>query len=138
LSLDAPRLNTLYNISFIVVGVLIASWAEIDFHLAGVVFQILGIAFEATRLVMVQRLLSAKEYKMDPLVSLYYFAPVCATMNIVIFLAVEARTLAWADVTAKVGLWTLLANAVVAFGLNVAVVFLVYSLPSPCAGAWGC
>ncbi|KAF8533604.1 triose-phosphate transporter family-domain-containing protein, partial [Trichophaea hybrida] len=126
LSLEPPHLSTLSNISFIVIGILIASYVEIDFHLSGVIFQILGIAFEATRLVMVQRLLSAKEgYKMDPLVSLYYFAPVCAGMNFLIFLAVEARSLSWADVTGKVGVGVLIANACIAFGLNVAVVFLI-------------
>ncbi|KAF8246204.1 TPT-domain-containing protein [Wilcoxina mikolae CBS 423.85] len=126
LSLEPPHLSTLSNISIIVLGILIASYVEIDFHLSGVIFQILGITFEATRLVMVQRLLSAKEgYKMDPLVSLYYFAPVCAGMNFLIFLVVEARSLSWADVTGKVGVGVLLANACVAFGLNVAVVFLI-------------
>ena len=30
---------------------------------------------------MVQRILSSPEFKMDPLVSLYYFAPACAAIN---------------------------------------------------------
>lgn len=130
LSLSTPSLRTLANVAFIVVGVVIASWGEISFDATGVVYQALGICFEATRLVMVQRLLSANEYKMDPLVSLYYFAPVCAVINGVFFLAIEARELDWfADVMGKVGLLMLLMNACVAFGLNVSVVFLVRSLP---------
>jgi len=40
------------------------------------VFQASAIVMESIRLVMVQKLLSSPEYKMDPLVSLYYFAPV--------------------------------------------------------------
>jgi len=67
---------------------------------------------------------SSSEFKMDPLVSLYYFAPVCAIMNGVtaLFLEVPNMTL---DHVYSVGLFTLLANAMVAFGLNVSVVFLV-------------
>jgi hypothetical protein len=129
MGLESPQLKTLYNVSFIVLGVIIASYVELDFNLGGVIFQILGITFEATRLVMVQRLLSAKEYKMDPLVSLYYFAPVCAVMNFLIFSVVEAPKITMGDITDKVGIFVLLANAMVAFGLNVSVVFLV---SSPC------
>ncbi|KAI5798596.1 DUF250 domain membrane protein [Pyronema domesticum] len=125
MGLESPQLKTLYNVSFIVLGVIIASYVELDFNLGGVIFQILGITFEATRLVMVQRLLSAKEYKMDPLVSLYYFAPVCAVMNFLIFCVVEAPKITMGDITDKVGIFVLLANAMVAFGLNVSVVFLI-------------
>jgi len=46
----------------------------VDFVPYGVLLQVLGICFEATRLVMVQQLL--KDLKMDALSSLYYFAPV--------------------------------------------------------------
>lgn len=125
MSLDNPSRNILANVSFIVFGVVLASWGEIDFQLGGVIYQVLGIGFEATRLVMVQRLLSAAEYKMDPLVSLYYFAPVCASMNFCIFLATEAWKITLDDIVNQVGLLKLLANACVAFGLNVSVVFLI-------------
>jgi hypothetical protein len=132
MSLDSPSRKTLANVSLIVLGVVIASWGEIDFVLTGVIYQVIGIGFEATRLVMVQRLLSAAEYKMDPLVSLYYFAPVCALMNFCIFLGTEAWKITVPDIVEGAGLFTLLANACVAFGLNVSVVFLVRS--SFCAG----
>jgi hypothetical protein len=118
------NLKVLTNVGIIVLGVVIASFGEIKFVFIGFVFQIGGIIFEATRLVMVQRLLSSAEYKMDPLVSLYYFAPVCAVMNGVTALFLEVPTLTM-DHIYNVGLWTLLANAVVAFLLNVSVVFLV-------------
>jgi len=119
-------MHTLSNVALIVFGVIIASWGEISFDMTGVVYQVLGICFEAIRLVMVQRLLFANEYKMDPLVSLYYFAPVCAVINGFFFLAIEASKLDLVgDVMGKVGLGTLLMNACVAFGLNVSVVFLV-------------
>ncbi|EAW09839.1 UDP-galactofuranose transporter [Aspergillus clavatus NRRL 1] len=118
------NLKVLMNVSIIVVGVIIASFGEIKFVFIGFMFQLGGIAFEATRLVMVQRLLSSAEFKMDPLVSLYYFAPVCAVMNGVTALFVEVPNLTMTHIY-NVGVWTLLANAVVAFLLNVSVVFLI-------------
>lgn len=110
--------------SFIVIGVVIASFGEIQFVLTGFLFQIAGIFFEAIRLTMVQRLLSSAEFKMDPLVSLYYFAPACAVMNGITALVVEVPKMTMADIQ-SVGYFTLLLNALVAFLLNVSVVFLV-------------
>jgi hypothetical protein len=107
-----------------VVGVVIASYGEIQFNMTGFLFQVGGIIFEATRLVMVQRLLSSAEFKMDPLVSLYYFAPACAIMNGLTALVVEVPKMTLAEV-ANVGYFTLLINAMIAFLLNVSVVFLV-------------
>jgi hypothetical protein len=78
---------------------------------------------------MVERLLSGAEFKMDPLVSLYYYAPVCAIMNLTVALFWEVPSVSMEQVYA-VGLWTLLLNASVAFCLNVSVVFLVSLSPS--------
>ncbi|ETN46393.1 uncharacterized protein HMPREF1541_00577 [Cyphellophora europaea CBS 101466] len=116
--------KTLGNVSLIVVGVVIASIGEIKFDLTGFLYQAGGIAFEATRLVMVQRLLSSAEFKMDPLVSLYYFAPVCGVMNTVAALVVEVPSMSMKNVY-DVGIFMLVANAMVAFLLNVSVVFLI-------------
>ena len=117
-------MKTLGNVSFIVLGVIIASFGELQFVLIGVLFQMAGILFEAIRLTMVQRLLSSSEFKMDPLVSLYYFAPACAVMNGVVALVVEVPKVTMQDFY-NVGLFVLLANAMVAFFLNVSVVLLV-------------
>jgi hypothetical protein len=122
------NLKTLGNVSFIVIGVVIASLGEIKFVMVGFLFQAAGIVFEAVRLVMVQRLLSGADFKMDPLVSLYYYAPACAFINGVILLFTELPKMTMADID-RVGLITLLANASVAFLLNVSVVFLVCFLP---------
>lgn len=124
LGAGSPNMKVLFNVSFIVIGVVIASFGEIKFVLIGFLFQAAGIMFEAVRLVMVQRLLSSAEYKMDPLVSLYYFAPVCAIMNGCASLVFEVPKLHMQDIY-NVGIWTLVANAMVAFLLNVSVVFLV-------------
>ena len=123
-----PSLKTLGNVSLIVIGVVIASVGEIKFVMIGFLFQCGGIVFEAIRLVMVQRLLSGSEFKMDPLVSLYYFAPVCAAMNGVVALLFEVPKMTLGDLE-RVGYITLLANAMIAFALNVSVVFLVSLCP---------
>jgi len=124
LGVAPPNFKTLGNVSFIVIGVMIATYGEIAFVLTGFIYQACGIIFEAIRLVMVQRLLSSAEFKMDPLVSLYYFAPVCAIMNGVASLIVEVPKMHMSDIY-RVGFGVLLANAMVAFLLNVSVVFLI-------------
>ena len=124
MGLKEPSFKTFFNVSFIVIGVIIASFGEIEFVLIGFLFQIGGVIFEAMRLALVERLLSSSEFKMDPLVSFYYFAPICAIMNGVIALVVEIPRMSLADFD-RVGYFTLLANACVAFLLNVCVVMLV-------------
>lgn len=102
-------------------GVALASYGELEFNLTGFVYQVLAIAFESTRLVMVQVLLQG--LKMDPLVSLYYFSPVCAAFNMVILPFTEG--LAPFRALASLGPLVLISNASVAFGLNIASVFLI-------------
>lgn len=119
-----PNLKVLFNVSFIVIGVILASFGEIKFVMLGFLFQCGGIIFESIRLVMVQRLLNSAESKMDPLVSLYYFAPVCTVMNGLVALLWEVPRVEMAEVHA-VGLPIFLLNAMVAFALNVSVVFLI-------------
>jgi hypothetical protein len=124
-----PNLGVLFNVSFIVLGVAIATFGEIKFVLTGFLFQCGGIIFEATRLVLVQKLLNGEEYKMDPLVSLYYFAPVCTAMNAIIALFLEVPRISINEVYG-IGAPILIANALVAFLLNVSAVFLVSAPPS--------
>lgn len=131
LGVSQPNLKVFLNVSTIVVGVIIASFGEIKFVWIGFIYQIAGIIFEALRLTMVQRLLSSAEFKMDPLVSLYYFAPVCAAMNFVVALFWEVPKISMSEVY-NVGLFTFFLNGLCAFLLNVSVVFLVSLLvPTP-------
>ncbi|KAI8938582.1 hypothetical protein NX059_004460 [Plenodomus lindquistii] len=124
LGVSPVNMKTLGNVSFIVIGVVIASLGEIKFVMIGFLFQVAGIVFEAVRLVMVQRLLSGSDFKMDPLVSLYYYAPACAVINGCVLMITELPRMTMVDID-RVGLITLLANASVAFLLNVSVVFLI-------------
>lgn len=124
LGTEKASMTTLFKVSFIVIGVVIASFGEIEFVLIGFMFQLGGIVFEAVRLVLVQKLLSSAEYKMDPLVSLYYFAPVCAIMNFCVAAVLEIPRIKMEEVY-HVGLPLFFINACVAFALNVSVVFLI-------------
>ncbi|OLN82080.1 putative sugar phosphate/phosphate translocator [Colletotrichum chlorophyti] len=121
-----PSWNTFYNVLLIVAGVGLASFGEIEFSWLGFIFQMGGIIFEAVRLVMIQVLLKGDEgaQKMDPLVSLYYYAPVCAVMNFFIAWGSEFSSFKMEDLQ-KTGVTMLLLNAGVAFMLNVSSVFLI-------------
>lgn len=119
-----PNMKVLGNVGIIVLGVVIASFGEIKFEFWGFVFQIGGIVTEALRLVMVQRLLSSGDFKMDPLVSLYYYAPACAVTNAIFTFFIEGPRLTMNDIYA-LGPMVLLANALVAFFLNVSSVLLI-------------
>ena len=60
---------------------------------------------------------------MDPLVSLHYYAPVCSIINACFLPFTEG----WAPFREfmRIGPLVMLSNAAVAFGLNVAAVFLI-------------
>lgn len=128
MGIASPNYKLLLNVSAIVVGVVIASFGEIKFVWIGFFYQLGGIVFEAIRLNLVQALLSSAEYKMDPLVSLYYFAPICAGMNGVVALIWEVPRVTMSEVY-NVGLFVFFINGLIAFLLNVSVVFLVSWLP---------
>lgn len=61
--------------------------------------------------------------KMDPLVSLHYYAPVCVVINLAVIPFTEGLAPFYA--LHKLGPAILFSNAAVAFLLNVAAVFLV-------------
>ncbi|KFA62194.1 hypothetical protein S40285_01694 [Stachybotrys chlorohalonatus IBT 40285] len=119
-----PSLNKFLNILVIVFGVGLASAGEVEFSMVGFLYQVAGTIFEAIRLVMIQVMLSSEGMKMDPLVSLYYYAPVCAVMNLIVAIPTEIPKFMIEDL-AKAGYGMLLLNAIVAFMLNIASVFLI-------------
>lgn len=102
-------------------GVSLASYGELKFDMFGFSIQALAVVFEASRLVMIQLLLHGM--KMDPLVSLHYYAPVCAAINLLILPFTEGLEPFYH--LAEIGPVILLSNAAVAFLLNVAAVFLI-------------
>lgn len=125
LGVAKPSLIVLLNVVVIVLGVMIASYDEVQFVWLGFMYQAGGILAESLRLVMIQILLSGDGQKsMDPLVSLYYYAPVCAAMNFLVAFVTEYNSFEMAAVW-NVGVFVLVLNATVAFMLNVASVMLV-------------
>lgn len=119
--LQEPNARLLAIVLMISLGCALAAYGEVHFELIGFVCQCAAIVFEASRLVMIQILLHGM--KMDPLVSLHYFAPVCAVINAVIMPFIEGFA-PFRDLH-KVGILVLLSNAGIAFALNVAAVFLI-------------
>ncbi|KHO01403.1 uncharacterized protein MAM_00404 [Metarhizium album ARSEF 1941] len=119
-----PNLASFLNVLWIVAGVALASVGEIHFSLIGFMYQMGGIVFEAIRIIMIQVLLSNDGMKMDPLVGLYYFAPVCAVMNFLVAMPSELPNFSWAAVS-NVGAGMLFLNACIAFLLNITSVFLI-------------
>lgn len=127
MGLEVPTRRTLIIVLCISCGVALASYGEIDFVMSGFICQALGILFEAGRLVAIQKLLHG--LKMDPLVSLYYFAPVCAAFNGALFPIVEGLAPIY-ESWDRLGPVILLTNAGCAMALNVAVVFLISAASS--------
>ncbi|KAL8646984.1 MAG: hypothetical protein Q9226_006625, partial [Calogaya cf. arnoldii] len=129
LGLESPNISRILNLCVIVFGVGLTSLGEIEFQLWGFLLQIAAVFFEAFRLAFTQKLLKDEKYKMDPLVSLYYFAPCCAGMICMLGLfmmglAGERTRITWEEVNAVgVGHWIL--NGLLAIGLNVASVLLI-------------
>ncbi|ROT34565.1 TPT-domain-containing protein [Sodiomyces alkalinus F11] len=124
-----PNARTILNILVIVFGVALASVGEIEFSWLGFLFQVGGTCFEAVRLVMIQVLLKGDDsngsaQQMDPLVSLYYYAPICAFTNFLVAIPVEALTFNPHHLY-DTGFLILLLNAAVAFILNIASVSLI-------------
>lgn len=78
MGLESPIFYKIINLSIIVFGIGLTSLGEIRFEFVGFLLQIFALFFEAFRLAFTQKLLKDDKYKMDPLVSLYYFAPCCA------------------------------------------------------------
>lgn len=74
---------------------------------------------------MIQILVSDEGQKMDPLVTLYYSAPVCAFTNFMIAFYTELRGFNW-SVVGETGVGVLVANAAVGFMLNVSIFALVW------------
>ncbi|KAL2787366.1 nucleotide-diphospho-sugar transferase [Aspergillus keveii] len=120
------------NILVIAVSVGVTVSGEMRFSWVGVALQAAALVCDANRL-----------GKMDPLVSLYYTAPICFVMNALLAWKAEVQPLLIAqlqerstspatssslglgDIILETGLSTLFANALVGFLLNVAVFTLI-------------
>jgi len=112
------------NMVVVTIGVLIASYGEIEFVMFGFLLQILSLVFESTRLALVQILLQKRGLKLNPITSLYFISPACFAFLSVPFIVVEVpKMTASDDWTFRPGV--LLLNCCVALALNIAVFMLI-------------
>ncbi|KAK8869914.1 hypothetical protein IAR55_000482 [Kwoniella newhampshirensis] len=102
-------------------GCALAAYGELHFEMFGFLCQAFAVLFESSRLVMIQILLQG--LKMDPLCSLHYYAPICAIIN-ACFLPFTEGLEPFRQFM-RIGPLIMISNAAVAFGLNVAAVFLI-------------
>eukprot|EP00897_Mesotaenium_endlicherianum_P001105 jgi/Mesen1/10996/ME000097S10570 len=108
---------TMTNMVCISIGVAIAAFGEANFNPVGVLLQLGAVAFEATRLVLIQGI------TLNPITSLYYIAPCCLLFLTIPWFLVEFPRLHFA--TAQPDLLTFGTNSMCAFALNLAVFLLI-------------
>lgn len=119
--IQEPNKRLIAIVCTISLGVSMASYGEVAFNLTGFLIQVSAVVFESSRLVMIEVLL--KGMKMDPLVSMHYYAPVCAAINLLVLPFTEGLQ-PFRDLS-QLNPLILISNAAVAFLLNVAAVFLI-------------
>ncbi|KAI4380171.1 hypothetical protein MLD38_006391 [Melastoma candidum] len=121
---DAFNPRTMLNMLSISFGVAVAAYGEAKFDAWGVTLQLGALVFEATRLVMIQILLTSKGINLNPITSLYYVAPCCFVFLLVPWVLVEYPILR-DNSSFHLDFWVFGANAFCAFALNLAVFLLV-------------
>ncbi|KAM3012972.1 hypothetical protein FF2_025893 [Malus domestica] len=121
---DAFKSDTMLNMVSISVGVAVAAYGEAKFNSWGVTLQLLAVAFEATRLVLIQILLNAKGISLNPITSLYYVAPCCFVFLCVPWVIVELPVLRESS-SFHFDFVIFGTNSLCAFALNLAVFLLV-------------
>ncbi|KAH7115393.1 triose-phosphate transporter family-domain-containing protein [Dactylonectria estremocensis] len=119
-----PSIGDIGNILVIVAGVTLASIGEIHFSWIGLAFQMAGILFEAMRVVLLQVLVSGEGLNMDPLVGLYYYAPICAAINFLVACIIELPSFTVRNMTQS-GCLMLFISAPVTFLLNLTSMALI-------------
>ncbi|WZN61583.1 putative sugar phosphate/phosphate translocator [Chloropicon roscoffensis] len=112
--------SLLWVLLWIAFGVLIASFGEVHFSAVGTVIQLSSLAFEATRLTLLQILL---QRKFNPMTAMYYLSPITALFLLILFIAKEFSAVA--QVIGDANPYVLLLNCCCAFVLNIAVFLLV-------------
>ncbi|URE35473.1 Triose-phosphate Transporter family [Musa troglodytarum] len=105
-------------------GVAVAAYGEARFVAWGVALQLGAVAFEATRLVLIQILLTSKGISLNPITSLYYVAPCCFAFLLVPWFVVELPLLRNRS-SFRPDLLVFITNSFCAFALNLAVFLLV-------------
>ncbi|TVY34032.1 putative sugar phosphate/phosphate translocator [Lachnellula subtilissima] len=121
---ESPQLKTFINVLAIGFGVALASFGEIKFSWIGFLYQAGGVFSESIKVIMIQILLSGQGQKMDPLVSLYYYAPIGKTSGLVMILGGVFKNILL--VVASVIFWGTIITPLQLFGYAIATTGLIY------------
>ncbi|KAJ8751807.1 hypothetical protein K2173_025996 [Erythroxylum novogranatense] len=121
---ESFKSDIMVNMVSISLGVAVAAYGEARFDTWGVLLQLGAVAFEATRLVLIQILLTSKGITLNPITSLYYVAPCCLVFLFVPWIFVEFPVLR--DTSSFHFDFVIFGtNSFCAFALNLAVFLLV-------------
>lgn len=107
----------LTKLAVITAGVVFASFGEVNFVLVGFLLQAASMLCEATRLTLVQILLTRKGLGLNSITTLYYVAPACFGFLLVPWVALELPVLLDSG-DVRVRPLVLLTNCMCAFFLN--------------------
>jgi drug/metabolite transporter (DMT)-like permease len=121
---ESFKKETMINMVSISLGVAVAAYGEAKFDVFGVTLQLMAVAFEATRLVLIQILLNSKGIKLNPITSLYYIAPCCLVFLTFPWFVMEYPLLRDKS-SLRFDFWVFGSNSLCAFALNLAVFLLV-------------
>lgn len=126
LGLEKPSCRLFVYIVLIATGILVACVSNVELHVVGLLVQCAAVVAEAVRLGLVQLTLNGR-YSFSPVAFLYYIAPLCAAAMLVPWALIEMPAVARHHGAAfrRIGAPLLLANASVAFLLNLATMALI-------------
>ncbi|KAJ7155291.1 hypothetical protein C8R46DRAFT_910761, partial [Mycena filopes] len=115
--------KSVISVSIACGGIALTTTGVFIFDPVGFALQGTAIVADALRLVLIESLLHRGNAPVPPLVALHYFAPVCALGNLLLLPFTEGA--APFRHLARIGPQLFLVNALVAFFLNVAMVYVI-------------
>ncbi|CAE7206022.1 unnamed protein product [Symbiodinium sp. CCMP2456] len=104
----------------ITVGLMITSVGEIKFDWYGFLMQVTALFSEGLRINLLEILLKSAGYKLNPLSSILIFAPIASAILLVIGVVTDLDGISF-EVMHQLGELVMVANALVAFFLNIAI-----------------
>ena len=128
IGLERYSRGRLANMLVVTVGVMIASYGELNFNMYGFCVQMLAVVVEACRIVSVQIVLGKANLKLNSITTLYYVSPASFVFLLVPFALLEMPKIAYGlEITHSVhySAGIMLANATCAFLLNAALYLLI-------------
>ncbi|CAK0894476.1 unnamed protein product [Prorocentrum cordatum] len=112
------------TIAVITLGLTLASLGELNFNLLGFFAQVVSLAAEGFRINLLETRLKSNGYRLNPLSSLMVFAPIIMVFLSVMSLLFEPEGVSVTQIE-KVGREALLANALLAFFLNISIFVVI-------------